>query len=205
MKTLPLLNRLGFDEAVDRLDPQQPLTVGLVDLDNFKSVNDRLGHDVGDRVLRFVERILTGSLPQDSLVARFGGDEYAVALPDTSTETALILLNEVTGHFRDSLGSLEVPRSLGLGLSVGLAQRPAHAQTPMDLLRAADEALLRAKREGRGRIAIYVESKMVLKSNYYPKASLERLAKLSTALGRTEASLLREALDDLIDKHRETL
>lgn len=205
MKALPLLNRTGFDEAIDQLDPQLPLTVGLVDLDNFKSVNDQLGHDTGDKVLRFVERLLTGSLPQGSHVARFGGDEYAVALPDTSTETALILLNEVTGHFRDSLGSLDVPRSLGLGLSVGLAQRPAHAQTPVDLLRAADEALLRAKREGRGRIAIYVESKMVLKSNYYPKASLERLAKLSAALGRTEASLLREALDDLVDKHRETL
>ncbi|AFZ68141.1 GGDEF domain-containing protein [Deinococcus peraridilitoris] len=205
MKSLPLLNRASFDEALEQLNRQQPLTVGLMDLDNFQSVNDQLGHDVGDKVLRFVERVLTGSLPGDSLVARIGGDEYALALPDTSTETALILLNEVTGHFRDSIGSLDVPRSLGLGLSVGLAQRPAHAQTPAELLRAADEALLRAKREGRGRIAIYVESKMVLKSNYYPKASLERLAKLSTALGRTEASLLREALDELIDKHRESL
>lgn len=64
-----------------------------------------------------------------------------------------------------------------------------------------DEALYRAKSEGRGRVAIYVESKMTLKSNYYSKASLERLAKLSDALNRTEASLLREALDDLFVKH----
>ena len=71
-----------------------------------------------------------------------------------------------------------------------------------ELYRAADEALLRAKREGRSRACIYVESKMVLKSNYYPKSQLERLAKLSAALGRTEASLLREALDDLIEKYR---
>ena len=65
-----------------------------------------------------------------------------------------------------------------------------------------DEALLRAKREGRSRACIYVEGKMVLKSNYYPRSQLERLAKLSGALGRTEASLLREALDDLVEKYR---
>ncbi|MER3461590.1 MAG: GGDEF domain-containing protein, partial [Armatimonadota bacterium] len=68
-----------------------------------------------------------------------------------------------------------------------------------------DEALLRAKREGRSRVAIYVEDKMVLKSNYYPKNQLARLATLSERLGRTEAALLREALADLLDKYREFL
>ena len=72
-------------------------------------------------------------------------------------------------------------------------------------MRAADEALFRAKREGRGRVAIYVEDKMTLKSNYYSKAALERLAKLSRATGRTEASLLREALDDLLVKYKDEL
>ena len=62
-----------------------------------------------------------------------------------------------------------------------IAARPAHAHTYADLKRAADEAMIRAKREGRGRACIYVESKMVLKSNYYPKSQLERLAKLSGA------------------------
>ena len=92
-----------------------------------------------------------------------------------------------------------------LGCRWDIAGRPAHAESSFDLQRAADEALLRAKREGRGRACIYVESKMVLKSNYYPKSQLERLAKLASAHSRTEASLLREALDDLIEKNRGAL
>ena len=196
-----ILSRNLFEEAFARLG-SAPLTLGVLDLDHFKTVNDTLGHGEGDRVLKVVERLLSGSLPTGSVVGRVGGDEYAVLLPETAAETALILFDEVIKHFhihRDP----QWPR--GLGLSVGLAARPAHATTYDDLKRAADEAMLRAKREGRGRACIYVESKMVLKSNYYPKSQLERLSKLSGALGRTEASLLREALDELIEKNRAAL
>lgn len=178
------------------------MTLAVLDLDHFKRLNDTLGHAEGDRVLRGVERLLSESLPSGSIVGRLGGDEYAVLLPETAAETALILFDEVIKHFhihRDP----HWPRTLGL--SVGLAARPAHAHTFADLYRAADEALLRAKREGRSRACIYVEGKMVLKSNYYPRSQLERLAKLSGALGRTEASLLREALDELIERYREAL
>ncbi|WP_119674557.1 GGDEF domain-containing protein [Deinococcus sp. RM] len=196
-----ILTRADFETAFDTLQGA-PLTLAVLDLDHFKTLNDTLGHAEGDRVLRGVERLLSGSLPTGSVIGRIGGDEYAAILPETAAETALILLDEVIKHFhihRDP----QWPR--GLGLSVGLAARPAHASTYDDLKRAADEAMIRAKREGRGRACIYVESKMVLKSNYYPKSQLERLAKLSGALGRTEASLLREALDDLIEKNREAL
>ncbi|GGO35004.1 GGDEF domain-containing protein [Deinococcus humi] len=196
-----ILSRTPFEEAFARLGPA-PLTLAVLDLDHFKTLNDTLGHTEGDRVLRVVERLLSGSLPSGSIIGRIGGDEYAVLLPESAAETALILFDEVIRHFhihRDP----HWPRSLGL--SVGLAARPAHASEYAELYRAADEALLRAKREGRGRACIFVESKMVLKSNYYPKSQLERLSKLSGALGRTEASLLREALDDLVERYRAEL
>ncbi|MEF2279557.1 GGDEF domain-containing protein [Deinococcus sp. YIM 134068] len=196
-----ILIRSAFESAFERLG-DAPLTLAVLDLDHFKLLNDTLGHTEGDRVLRGVERLLSGSLPTGSVIGRLGGDEYAVILPETAAETALILFDEVIKHFQIHRDP-HWPRPLGI--SVGLAARPAHAHTFADLHRAADEALLRAKREGRGRVCIYVEGKMVLKSNYYPKSQLERLAKLSGALGRTEASLLREALDELIERNRGAL
>lgn len=196
-----ILSRNPFEDAFDRLGAA-PLTLAVLDLDHFKTLNDTLGHTEGDRVLRGIERLLSGSLPSGSIIGRIGGDEYAAILPETAAETALILFDEVIRHFQIHRDP-HWPRTLGL--SVGIASRPAHASTYADLYRAADEALLRAKREGRSRACIFVESKMVLKSNYYPKSQLERLAKLSNALGRTEASLLREALDELIERNRGAL
>ncbi|WP_310582375.1 GGDEF domain-containing protein [Deinococcus sp.] len=197
----PILYRADFEKSMTLLHGV-PLALALLDVDHFKNLNDTLGHTEGDRVLRQVERLLTGSLPAGSYVARLGGDEYAAILPESAAETALILFDEIIKHFQMNRDP-DWPRTLSL--SVGLASRPAHAESPLELQRAADAALYRAKMEGRGRACIYVESKMVLKSNYYPKSQLERLSKLAAALERTEASLLREALDELVEKHRGAL
>jgi diguanylate cyclase len=154
-------------------------------------------------VLRAFEQTLTGNLPAEALVARISGDEYAIALPGSGAETALILLEEIRSHFSAKPPAPGLPDSVEV--SFGIAARPQHAKTAADLSRAAGEALYRAKQEGKGRIAIYVEDKMTLKSSYYSKAQLDRLGKLSAATDRTEASLLREALDDLLVKYRREL
>lgn len=189
-----------FEAAVDKLPIDLPLAVALADLDGFGPLNDQYGREAADTVIDSFHRTLSGSLPADAVVARIGGDEFAVALPDTTPESALILIEEVRAHFSSRPASREVP--LHVAVSAGIAARPPHATAVIDLLKAADEALHRAKREGGGRVAIYVEEKMVLKSNYYPRAALDRLAKLSDRTGRTEASLLREALDDVFGKYR---
>ena len=202
MNYLPILNRHDFETALGALESGQ-LAIAQIDLDSFKEVNDALGHAAGDTILRSLERTLSGSLPDNAIVSRLGGDEYAVALPDMTSESALILLEEIRQHFSGRPISPEIPRFVQL--SVGIASKPPHAKTIAELLRCADEALYRAKREGRSRVAIYVEDKMSLKSNFYPKAQLERLAKLSNATGRTEASILREGLEDVLVKYREEL
>jgi diguanylate cyclase (GGDEF)-like protein len=198
-----LLDRTQFEKAAAQVGERTPLALALTDIDHFMELNEAFGKAGGDKVLRSFERTLTGSVPSEAIVGRLSGDEYAVALPDMSAESALILLEEIRAHFGSLEPAPDVPRRVQV--SVGIAARPQHAKTIQELIRAADEALFRAKREGKGRVAIYVEDRMTLKSNYYGKASLERLNKLSQATGRTEASLLREALDDLLEKHGDRL
>ena len=176
------------------------VAVCLTDIDHFGTLNDELGREAGDKVLAAWSRTLVGSLPAGAIVRRLGGDEYAVALPDATAEYALIVLDEIREHLArnpvDGVGRAIVA-------TFGVAARPPHATGTPELVQCANAALMRGKREGGGRVAIYVEEKMVLKSNYYPRADLDRLARLSTATGRTEASLLREALTDLFAKHRD--
>ncbi|HEU5417621.1 MAG TPA: GGDEF domain-containing protein [Streptosporangiaceae bacterium] len=178
------------------------LALALTDLDDFAAINQAHGRDTGDAVLTAWERVLRANVPRGAAVARLGGDEFAVVLPGTSAENAVVLLEELRRHF----AGMTVDGFAGrLSASAGIAASPPHGTTAAELYRAAGEALMRAKRNGRDRVAMYVEEKMILKSNYYSKANLERLAKLSSATDRTEASLLREALDDLLDKHKHTL
>ena len=195
-------SREEWGAAVERLlhHGNAPLAVALTDIDGFAPFNERRGWEEGDRVLKAWERTLRSNAPSDAVVSRLGGDEFGVILPGSSAENALILLEEIRGHFASH--AVEDPP---IDVSVGIAAKPPHASTAEELIRAAGEALMRAKREGRGRVAIYVEEKMTLKSNYYSRASLDRLSKLSGATSRTEASLLREALDDLFEKHRDDL
>jgi diguanylate cyclase (GGDEF)-like protein len=193
-----LRTRRGLQLSIEALAPDVAVAIALIDIDDFKQINDDLGHRAGDAVLVGVSKTLVGSMPADAVVARIGGDELAVALPDRSAESALILLEEVRTH----LASRDLPPAgRPVTVSVGVAARPPHGDTFDELLRAADRAMYRAKAEGRNRVAIFVDEKMVMKSNYYDRAGLARLAKLSDNTGRTEASLLREALEDLFVKH----
>jgi diguanylate cyclase len=200
------MNWHGHDKtvAIDDLVAQVDAAVGggavavaLTDLDRFGELNEQLGREAGDRVLEVWVETLTRSLPKDAIVGRLGGDEFGVALPNASAENALILLEEVRTHL-----TAHPVAGWTIDATFGVAARPPHATETADLFRCAGEALARGKREGGARVAIYVEEKMVLKSNYYSRASLDRLSKLAGRLNRTEASLLREALDDLLQKLR---
>ena len=173
------------------------VAVALTDLDRFRELNEEHGREAGEKVLQVWVDTLTGSLPDDAIVGRLGGDEFGIALPHASAENALILLEEVRAH-------LEAHPVDGWTISAtfGVAARPPHATETIELFDCANEALARGKREGGGRVAIHVEQKMVLKSNYYPRGALDRLARLAGHQNRTEASLLREALDDLVQKYR---
>jgi two-component system, cell cycle response regulator len=130
-----------------------PLSLILVDLDHFKAVNEKLGHPAGDEVLTAVGQILRKALRETDALARYGGDEFASLLPKTPLAGALTVAERV---WRD-IFALTIP-GLGTALtaSVGVSAYPSRTVlTPEHLFRTADEALFKAKREGRNRISLY--------------------------------------------------
>ncbi len=151
-----LLNRGLFQDWLARAATRgEPFSLVMLDLDGFKHINDALGHDAGDRVLRLVADAVTGSLRDSDLVFRYGGDELAVLLPGADQAAARRVaeriqsaIREVADPTQDSDGG-----NLGMSASMGLAAFPADGATPTDVLLAADRACFVAKRAGRGRIA----------------------------------------------------
>lgn len=206
MKIPPIDSRQDFFRLLSKWDLNAPMSVALIDIDGFKEVNDVLGHEAGDRVLARLWEGLTVKLKRPeglvTLIQRTGGDEFAMGIGG-SAEDSLLLLDPVrralTGPATNEPGAPQV------SISAGIATWPAHTEEPEQLIAVASEALHRAKREGKNRIAIYVEEKMVLKSNYYSRAQLGELSRLAKALERSEASLLREALSDVTQKYRADL
>jgi diguanylate cyclase len=186
----------GLRSEIDLLEPKAAVAVAVLDLDGFAPVNDTEGQEAGDALLGRCEEALRLALAPSGLVAHVRGDEFAVALPDAAPESLLIALEEARRKIADTEP---------VTLSAGVAGRPQHGASTDELLSAADTALVRSKAEGGNRISIAIEERLVLKTSYYAPAALHRLAKLARRTGRPEASLLREALDDLIVKHRELL
>jgi diguanylate cyclase (GGDEF)-like protein/PAS domain S-box-containing protein len=152
-----LPNRVLFTDRVNqaRIAAKRrptPLAVLLLDLDRFKSVNDTLGHDVGDAVLRIVAARLRSTLRAEDTVARLGGDEFALVLPNTGKDGALAAADRI-------LSALAEPvvldgRAIEVGASIGIALSPDHGDEQSALLRCADVAMYQAKREHHGR-AVY--------------------------------------------------
>jgi diguanylate cyclase (GGDEF)-like protein len=140
-------NRRGLQARVDELTAAgTPYAVLVLDLDEFKAVNDRLGHEIGDELLQVAARRLVGSIRDDDIVARVGGDEFVAVLPGvTSRVVAGRLRDAVTAKFAEpvSVGRWtlrRLPSSLGMSLS------PADGHTWRDVMRVADEAMYAAKK-----------------------------------------------------------
>jgi len=128
----------------------QQLVVAIIDLDRFKQVNDTLGHERGDILLRIVGQRLTDAVRTDDTVARLGGDEFGLVLPGGGLDDATPVLDRVrhalTGHCEDDGHTLPV------GGSIGVAAAPLHGDTVEVLLRHADAAMYVAKRSGRAMV-----------------------------------------------------
>jgi diguanylate cyclase (GGDEF)-like protein len=142
--------RRRLDEEIGRaMRTGGPLSCMLIDLDNFKLVNDRYGHQAGDAMLRAVVDALVGEFRAFDRVARYGGDEFVVILPNAELDSAVAAASRAL----ERLNALSYLEEIGSGVSasIGVAQWQAPMTTDA-LLRACDAALLRAKRQGKGRV-----------------------------------------------------
>jgi diguanylate cyclase (GGDEF)-like protein len=129
----------------------EPLAILMIDIDHFKSVNDRYGHQAGDAVLVEVSSRLTHMVREVDLMARYGGEEFGALLPKTDLKGASVLADRIRTAIAKERFTVD-GRQLDITVSIGAAIHPGHGDTLVTLLAAADIALYRAKAGGRNRV-----------------------------------------------------
>ncbi|OIO66383.1 MAG: GGDEF domain-containing protein [Zetaproteobacteria bacterium CG_4_9_14_3_um_filter_49_83] len=136
-----------------------PLSVMMIDIDHFKTINDVYGHQAGDRVLSYLGGLILDAIRQTDVAARYGGEELMIIAPETSAHTAenlaerlrkriesheLVLASETSGR-----------QSIHITVSIGVAEMKESRSTPEQIIACCDEALYRAKEGGRNRVVVY--------------------------------------------------
>ena len=174
-------NRRAFEMQLERdlhlaTRMRQPLSLIMLDADNFKKINDLSGHDTGDSALQIMAESLRAELRAVDSAARFGGDEFAVILPQADLEGAMI----VAERLRKRMAETEIPGYGFMSASFGLATFPLHASSRDTLVVAADRALYHSKTGGRNRVSVPPDSDAdgtFLDANCFPE--LETTAEIN--------------------------
>lgn len=153
-----LFNRRHFDELYERERERArrhgtPLTLVMVDLDFFKEVNDRYGHECGDIVLRDVAQFLRDGLRQPDLVGRLGGEEFVLLLPETDTEEARVMIERLRSRLAERV-MVVAGESVSVTATFALAAVHPERDSLNDALRVVDLALYQGKDEGRNRLVV---------------------------------------------------
>jgi diguanylate cyclase (GGDEF)-like protein len=143
-------------ERAERYD--EPLSCIMLDIDNFKSVNDNYGHQVGDLVLKELARSVSISVRSSDIPARYGGDEFCIVLPKTDKNLALKLAQRLMTQFSGKeIRITDESQRVKVTISIGIAAFPEDTRNMDELMRMADEALYRAKSQGKNRIVDFIK------------------------------------------------
>jgi diguanylate cyclase (GGDEF)-like protein len=183
-------NRRSFSAEVDgAIADQRPFALLMIDLDQFKELNDTLGHHLGDELLRCVGPRLQSTMRQGDVVARLGGDEFGVLLRGADTADASVAADRLRAALRMPFTLAGI--SLHVGASVGIAVFPDHAEDAGTLLRHADVAMYEAKR-GRTGHEVYASE-----GDHHSRDRLELAGEVRRALAQDELALHYQPVADL--------
>jgi diguanylate cyclase (GGDEF)-like protein len=154
-----------FDFSLERLIKEhqrykKSISLLMLDIDDFKKVNDTFGHQAGDNVLRTIGKIILSRIRKADFPARYGGEELAVILPETSSDSAVLLAEKLRLHISKHFVEGETPVTVSIGVS---SASESDSTTATQLIRQADKALYTAKRAGKNKIEKYAsESKIAV-------------------------------------------
>lgn len=183
---LPVRDYKNIINLIENLEKKGKFTITLIDIDHFHSAIKSKKDGIEK-----INYILKNNLSENTIY--IGKDEF-ILVEMESLDNIFIRLVEVKSILLESMG---------ISFSAGIAEYPKHGEDYIELLRNIEEALYVSKIKGRNKLSIVDIKKMKLKSNYYTPTQLSRLTDLSVKLDRSEASLLRESLDELIRKYEE--
>jgi len=180
-----------------------PFSIAVADIDNFDSINKIYGYPIGDEAIKKLEAVFAQNLGDTDAIYR-QGDEFSILLSGKGSERSFMEMEEIRRYLSDNtfdLSDINKSENVYITFSCGIASYPRDAKNSIELFRVADSALYRAKKIGKNKVCLSEAESMVLKSSYFTKTQLDRLAQLSKEHDKTEASLLREALDNLFKKY----
>lgn len=168
-----LFNRRYFDQKLAdefrrALRYGRPLSIILLDIDHFKSVNDELGHQVGDQILEKTGALINANLRNVDYAARYGGEEFALIMPETEGQNALIVAERLRKAYTSILKEYRSDE-LPLTISLGVAEYPSSASTSDDLIAHSDVALYYSKNKGRNQSNYYNQMPASAKKENKPK------------------------------------
>lgn len=154
-----LLNHRTFQdtlsECIANAGTDRPLTLLMMDIDNFKIFNDQFGHQAGDRVLAQLGRQMKDIFKNMGIIARYGGEEFVVILPNTNHEKGLAIAQEFSSLIQSTPLQLDTETEVRISLSIGLASYPKDATDRQNLIKFADRALYKAKEMESNKVQMY--------------------------------------------------
>ena len=189
-----------FEEKLElAIEKEEPLALAIIDLDNFRRFNEKYGHSCGDSALRDLTELVRQIVPPNTIP----GEEFIMLFLKTEREEAFLCIERLRSRWSNTRDLSDGKKDIRTTLTIsgGIAAHPADGATVTEIMRKAEQALYRAKVNGRNRVCIAQEEKMVPKTAHFTVTQLERLSHVAQKLGVNEATLLREALDGLLRKY----